>query len=243
MNQSEDIKELITALAKAQGKMKPAVFNRVNPHFRNRYADFTSCMEACREPLSENGLSIMQYCEHLNEKLTLVTMLAHTSGQWIKSYFPLHPKTMDSQAIGSAMTYAKRYSLSGLIALVSDEEEDDDAETAQGRGKYNAPVNKMECHKQKKALPKTPKPKISDEQVKELSAILAECDLSYQDTIKDFLKHQYQSEKLEVLPAELFERLKNAALKNRNENFENQRRAFEDDEKTIVEKDEVTCDE
>lgn len=133
MNQTEDIKDLVAALAKAQGKMEPAKFNKVNPHFKNRYADFTSCMDACRVPLSENGLSIMQYCETINEKLTLVTMLAHTSGQWIKSHFPLNPAKMDSQSIGSAMTYAKRYSLSAMLGIVSDEEEDDDGEAAHGR--------------------------------------------------------------------------------------------------------------
>lgn len=138
MNQTEDIKELVSALAKAQGKMEPAKFNRVNPHFKNRYADFTSCMDACRVPLADNGLAVLQYCDTINEKLTLVTTLAHTSGQWIKSYFPLNPKTMDSQSIGSAMTYAKRYSLSAMLGIVSDEEEDDDGETAHGRGRHEA---------------------------------------------------------------------------------------------------------
>ena len=135
MNQTENINELVSALSKAQSKMKPATFNRVNPHFKNRYADFTSCMDACRIPLSDNGLSIMQYCETVNEKLMLITMLAHTSGQWIKSHFPLNPAKMDSQSIGSAMTYAKRYSLSAMLGIVSDEEEDDDGEAAHGRGR------------------------------------------------------------------------------------------------------------
>lgn len=135
MNQTENINELVSALSKAQSKMKPATFNRINPHFKNRYADFTSCMDACRIPLSDNGLSIMQYCETINDKLTLVTMLAHVSGQWIKSHFPLNPIKMDSQSIGSAMTYAKRYSLSAMLGIVSDEEEDDDGEAAHGRGR------------------------------------------------------------------------------------------------------------
>lgn len=86
MNQSENINELVSALSKAQSKMKPATFNKVNPHFRSRYADFTSCMDACREPLSENGLCIMQCIDSISDKTTLVTMLAHSSGQWIKSF-------------------------------------------------------------------------------------------------------------------------------------------------------------
>lgn len=129
---SIEIKELVSALCKAQAVMKPAVFNKVNPHFKNKYADFTSCMECCREPLASNGLAVMQYCETVNEKLNLVTMLTHVSGQWIKSLFPLNPAKIDSQSIGSSMTYAKRYSLSALIGIVS-EDDDDDGEASQGR--------------------------------------------------------------------------------------------------------------
>ncbi len=132
MYQTEDIKELVVALSKAQGKMEPAKLNKTNSHFKNKYADFNSIIECCRQPLSENGLSVMQYCEMTNEKLFLVTMLVHISGQWIKSLFPLNPRNMDSQSIGSAMTYAKRYSLSAMLGIVSDEE-DDDGEASQGR--------------------------------------------------------------------------------------------------------------
>lgn len=128
MKHTPDLKDLVTALSKAQGQMKPAVFNRTNPHFKNKYADFTSCMDACRIPLSENGLSVMQYFETIQEKSVLVTMLAHNSGQWIKSEFNLNPKSIDSQAMGSCIAYAKRYSLCALLGIVSDE--DDDAEAA-----------------------------------------------------------------------------------------------------------------
>jgi len=125
MNQSENIQDLVAALAKAQAKMQPAKFNKKNPHFKSKYADFTSCMEVCRIPLSENGLAVMQYCETHQDKLMLVTMLAHTSGQWIKSLFPLTAGNATSQQIGAAMTYGKRYSLSAMLGIVSDEEDDD----------------------------------------------------------------------------------------------------------------------
>lgn len=132
---SDDIKDLVGALAKAQGVMKPAVFNKVNPHFKSRYADFSSCMDACRAPLSSNGLAVIQSCETIDSKLSLVTTLAHISGQWMKSEFPIITSKMDSQGIGSAMTYAKRYSLCGMIGIVADEEGDDDGEAAVGRPK------------------------------------------------------------------------------------------------------------
>lgn len=137
MNQTPEINELVAALAKAQGKMLPAVFNKQNSHFRQKYADFTSVMDACRAPLAENGLAVMQYCEDVGEKSKLVTMIAHTSGQWIKSYMPLIAKEMTSQGLGSAISYAKRYSLSAMLGIVSDEDKDsdDDGEIAVGRGK------------------------------------------------------------------------------------------------------------
>jgi hypothetical protein len=135
ISHSDEIKELVGALAKAQGVMKPAVFNKMNPHFKSRYADFSSCMDACRAPLSENGLAIIQSCETTDGKLNLITMLAHSSGQWMKSEFPIISNKMDSQGIGSAMTYAKRYSLCGMIGIVADEDGDDDGESAVGRGK------------------------------------------------------------------------------------------------------------
>lgn len=195
MNQTEDIKELVSALSKAQGKMKPATFNKINPHFKNRYADFTSCMDAARSPLSENGLSILQYCEHYNEKLTLVTMLAHTSGQWIKSYFPLNPTKMDSQSIGSAMTYAKRYSLSAMLGIVSDEE-DDDGEAAQGRGKgsdaktFSDTVNAP--------------PKINTEQLNIIKKIEEKLDAKRKKRVADWMKTVFKTEKIEDLLAANF---------------------------------------
>jgi len=141
---SDDIKDLVGALAKAQGIMKPAVFNKVNPHFKSRYADFSSCMDACRVPLSSNGIAVIQSCETIDSKLSLVTTLAHTSGQWMKSEFPIITSKMDSQGIGSAMTYAKRYSLCGMVGIVADEEGDDDGEAAVGRPKKEAKVKEEE---------------------------------------------------------------------------------------------------
>ena len=191
MNQSEDIKDLVTALAKAQGSMKPAIFNKGNPHFKSRYADFTSCMDACRAPLSENGLSIMQYCETVENRFLLVTMLAHVSGQWIKSHFPLYPKTMDSQGIGAAMTYAKRYSLSSLIGLVSDDD-DDDGEREQGRGQSNYVAKPAEP-----VAPEKPVDYITPQQVLELEAAFVGCD----DLKATTLKHY---KKMTLIPAKSF---------------------------------------
>lgn len=198
--QSEEIKELVGALSKAQGSMSPAVFNRVNPHFKNRYADFTSCMECCRAPLANNGLSVMQYCESLNERLVLVTMLAHTSGQWMKSYFPLNPMKMDSQSIGSAMTYAKRYSLSAMLGIVSDNE-DDDAEAAQGRGSFQQSAPKQQIPQN------TPIVKMSQTQVSTLQKIESQLDDECKMKLSTWLTKQYKTTNFENLPEECFQKV------------------------------------
>lgn len=133
--QSESINELVTALSKAQGEMQTAVKDKINPFHKSNYADLTSVWEVARPVLGKNGLCIMQTTEMTPDGSTiiLVTTLAHISGQWMKSHLPLKPKTVDSQGIGAAITYSRRYSLSAIIGVVTDE--DDDGETADGRGK------------------------------------------------------------------------------------------------------------
>lgn len=141
---SEQTQELAAALAKAQGQMTAAKFNRTNPHFKNKYADLSAIIEAVRKPLSDNGLSVTQAIEiNGGGALVLVTTLRHSSGQWTDSHYPL-PMNAKPQEFGSALTYAKRYSLSSLVCISADE--DDDAEIAQriephvngnGSGKLN----------------------------------------------------------------------------------------------------------
>jgi hypothetical protein len=127
MMQSEQINELAAALAKAQGVMGNAVMNRINPHFRSKYADMGSVLDAIRPPLSANGLCIVQPMQITERGLVLRTVLMHSSGQYIAAEYPL-PATQNAQALGSALTYARRYSLATLVCNASDE--DDDANDA-----------------------------------------------------------------------------------------------------------------
>jgi hypothetical protein len=196
MNQSESIKDLIVALAKAQAVMVSAKFNRVNPHFKNRYADFTSIMDACRKPLSDNGLATMQYCETINDKLVLTTMLAHTSGEWIKSYFPLNPLNMTSQAIGSAMTYAKRYSLSAMLGIVSDDE-DDDGEASHGRPQTK-PTERTKQESVQQAQKSNPQ-KITNIQVEMLRVLNEKLDDECKFTLNEWLFTEFNAQKFDEI--------------------------------------------
>ena len=130
MERSETINELATALAVAQGTIEGAVKDSANPFFKSKYADLASVWDAIRAPLSANGLSVMQLPSAEGAKVTITTLLAHKSGQWIQSALTMTAKEDTPQAVGSAITYARRYALQSIAGVAP---EDDDGEGAQGR--------------------------------------------------------------------------------------------------------------
>jgi hypothetical protein len=134
--QSEQINELAKALSVAQAKIENATLNKINPHFKSKYADLSSVIDSIREPLSANGLAVSQSIELREGGMILRTVLMHSSGQWIASEYPL-PQTARPQELGSALTYARRYSLSSMVCNSADE--DDDANAAEdGKHKIEA---------------------------------------------------------------------------------------------------------
>jgi hypothetical protein len=126
MNKSESIASLAKALSAAQGKLRKAVKDSTNPHFRSRYADLESVIEAMREPFAAEGLSVVQ----LTVGAELVTIILHSSGEWIESAVPLLLLKNDMQGVGSALTYARRY---GLAAACGISQTDDDGNDACGK--------------------------------------------------------------------------------------------------------------
>lgn len=140
---SQEVGALLEALSKAQGVMAGAKQDSKNPFFKSDYADLTSVWAACRKPLSDNGLSIVQTIEAVSEKMFLVTLLGHSSGQWIKSYLPLTIKEIGkAQEVGSAITYARRYALAAMVC-VCPAGEDDDGEAAREAEKAR-PIEKAQ---------------------------------------------------------------------------------------------------
>ncbi len=130
MPHSESIGKLADALAKAQAIMKPALKEAENPFFKSRYADLASVWDAIREPLTKNGLSVVQVttaCANGSE-IHLETKLLHASGEWISGELTMKPVKPDPQSIGSCLTYARRYALAAITGVAS--EEDDDGQAA-----------------------------------------------------------------------------------------------------------------
>lgn len=132
MLKSEQINELAAALAKAQGQFEGAKKSSSNPFFKSKYADLAECWNTCREALTANEISVIQMPEEINEngRLNITTMLAHSSGQYISSTLTMTVTKLDPQAIGSAITYGRRYALAAMVGLA---QEDDDGEKAMAR--------------------------------------------------------------------------------------------------------------
>lgn len=123
METSENINEIATALAKAQGQIEAALKDKTNPHLRSKYADLASVWDACRHQLSSNGIAIVQAPETTEKGVSIETLLCHSSGQWVKSscFIPVDKYT--AQGFGSAITYARRYSLAAFVGVAPDDDD------------------------------------------------------------------------------------------------------------------------
>lgn len=129
IKRSQDISKLALALAKAQGKIEGASKDRVNPHFGSRYATLASVWDACRVQLAEAEIAVVQApSSDATNLVTVVTVLAHSSGQWMESTLSARPAKADAQGIGSVITYLRRYALSSMVGVAP--EDDDDANAA-----------------------------------------------------------------------------------------------------------------
>ena len=132
MTRSESIGNLAAALAKAQGAMHGAAKDSKNPHFNSRYADLASIVDAAREPLARNEIAVLQIPSRPEAGFVgMTTLLMHSSGEWIQSDdLIVQAKDPGPQAVGSCLTYLRRYQLAALVGIAP---EDDDAEAGEGR--------------------------------------------------------------------------------------------------------------
>lgn len=129
MERSETIGALAAALAKAQGQIKGALKDSDNPFFKSKYADLASVVTAIRDAFSANGIAYTQVLHHTgNQDVAVETVLMHSSGEWLSCGVLVVPVTKaDAQGYGSAITYARRYSLQAAAGVAAD---DDDGNAA-----------------------------------------------------------------------------------------------------------------
>jgi len=190
MNTSDTLDQLATALATAQASMGPAIKGARNPHFRSSYADLASVVEAIREPFTSNGLSWVQApsVDVASGLVTVSTRILHTSGQWLEASVSAMPGRggkgdLSPQAVGSAVTYLRRYGLQALSGLPS---ADDDAEAAMGR---NMPQQRQQRPQQRPQQRRAPAPaaesKWSDTERARFCAKLGDLGLQY-DAVAEY---------------------------------------------------------
>lgn len=142
------MKDLAAAMAKAQAEIKTALKDSKNPHFKSSYADLTSVWDACRAALTKNGISVIQIPNFEGDEVWLETMLLHASGDSIKGRYPLRPQQQTPQGYGSALTYARRYSLAAMVGVVADEDDDGNAASAP-RPSYSKPAPVADANRAK----------------------------------------------------------------------------------------------
>lgn len=122
------MQQIATALVKAQRAFAPALKTSTNPHFRSRYADLAACVEAVIDALNANGIALIQRTHDSDNGVAVETLLVHESGETISGGILHVPAAKhDPQGYGSALTYARRYSLMASCGIAP---EDDDANAA-----------------------------------------------------------------------------------------------------------------
>lgn len=119
------------AFLKMQAEIKPAIKDTANGAFKGtKYADLGAVWEAIKAPLHDNGFSVIQSPDFDGEIMWLRTTVLHVSGERIEGRYPLRPSKQDPQGYGSALTYARRYSLSAMLGVIADDDDDGNAASA-----------------------------------------------------------------------------------------------------------------
>jgi hypothetical protein len=129
------MKQIASALVKAQKAFGPALKTATNPHFRSRYADLSACVEAVIDALNDNGIALVQQNQPSPDGVIVETIFLHESGESLNCGQLFVPANKhDAQGYGSALTYARRYSLMSACGIAP---EDDDGNNASRKQTIN----------------------------------------------------------------------------------------------------------
>lgn len=124
------MKNIAQAFVKAKRAFGPALKDKTNPHFRSKYADLGACIDAVEDPLLQNGIAFIQETFEDASGVTVETVFIHESGESMRcGKLHVPAAKQDPQGYGSALTYARRYSLMAACGIAP---EDDDGNAASG---------------------------------------------------------------------------------------------------------------
>lgn len=199
METSSEIIEIIKALNSMQGEMRGVAKDAINPHFKNRYLSLDAVWDSIKLPLFSNGLCVVQDVTSQGSTVSVETRVFHISGQWMK-FGPLVMPLgkLDPQSIGSATTYAKRYSLCSALGVVADI--DDDGQHAQNSHKSPTDAQKNSGFTNEDAS----KIKITNEQLLEIEELFRWIDADLAKSIKERIFKKYAINHLQDIPSLFF---------------------------------------
>jgi len=136
------MKSIHAAFVQAQKEFGPALKTATNPHFKSRYADLSACIEAVIDALNHNGIALMQKLHESDKGVAIETIFVHESGESMANGILHVPASkQDPQGYGSALTYARRYSLMAACGIAP---EDDDGNAASRKQEIKSNVNESE---------------------------------------------------------------------------------------------------
>lgn len=133
------MKQIATALVKAQMEMGNAIKDSNNPFFKSKYADLNAIREACMPALNKHGIVVLQPIVHIDGKNFVKTLLLHESGESLESLTEIvYSKEKDAQAQGSGITYARRYGLQSFVNVGADDDDGNKASVPQTKSNYQS---------------------------------------------------------------------------------------------------------
>ncbi|HDR7669604.1 TPA: ERF family protein [Bacillus wiedmannii] len=204
MNRSETIGKLAKSLVLFNSEVNKIAKDADNPFFKNNYATLDTIIDEIRPILSKHGLSIMQIPSGDGQNVTLKTLLLHETGEWLESdELTMKPVKNDPQAVGSCITYARRYSLAAFLSLNTGEDDDGNGATY-GKDKPKPKGNSGQTPS--KPQGSTGNGKASEKQMKMIHAKIAHISAltkTEKQTIEDTLKGNIGTDNLSEISSQI----------------------------------------
>jgi hypothetical protein len=169
MKTSESIEHLATAFATAQAELQNPTKNKINPHFKSGYVGLADGLETVRKTFADHDLSFIQGTSVSDGIIVMNTRILHKSGQWIESEYPVSGFSRP-QEMGSAMTYARRYSLFAMVGIAGEDDDDGNAAQASEQAAQPATVKKTAVKTVKQDVEPGLKPEDSEKVLKVFQA-------------------------------------------------------------------------
>jgi len=186
VQRSESIKNIAKALAQFQAEVRNPANTESNPFYKSKYAPLSDILNLARPILSKHGLSVLQSPSGDGQNVTVTTLITHESGEWIESEpLTLKADKATAQGAGSAITYARRYALSAMLGISSEDDDDGNLASGNKNGNDDTDNNTKNGTDKKKTSSKA-----TEKQLKKIYATANELKVD-SDEMKNMIKTHY----------------------------------------------------